>query len=795
MIRTPSIRLAAAALATTSLFALANPAAAQESQPGATTSNATVANADQTGQEADDALGGDIIVTATRRAERLQDVPIAVNAISGDQLQQSGFQSVQDIQYQIPGVQFGTSPNDAGFRLRGVGTAGGFSSSSEQNVGTVVDNVVVPFGNPVQSLGDLDRIEVLKGPQGTQFGKNASSGVVNITTRKPDLNAFGGSVSAAYGELNDYNVNGSVNVPIGGKAAVAVYAFGRGYDGFVYNTVRKEDWGKVDAYGGRAKLLWEPSDDFSAYLIGDWSRSKQFGPGQLWTLNRAPALTDPLTAARFAAVAALGVTPSFNNDVSVEDGAGYTDERNYGGSLELNLKAGDYNITSITAYRRLDLRPFIYSIDALPFPIFTAQETGADRDFLSQEVRLTSPSGGTFEYVAGLYVSRLRSGIAGQNASAQLRPAVPFDPVQLSITNGLSSTRTTTDSAAAFIDGSVRLSPTFRLLVGGRYSYDWVDAESFSAIDPAFPPNVGPNGFTVPYAARARATGSVNKGDWSGRVGLEAKPSDDVLFYGTVARGYLGPTVAFSGLSGTRTNVDPQTVIDITVGAKTQLFDRHLTLNGNIFFDTYRNLQTSVFNGLEFLTQNAGGFEAAGFEVEATYRFSRRFSINASYTYSDTYFTDYVTACPASVTVLGAAAIAGRCSAPGSTTATPLFQARGEPLAGAPKHSVTAGANFDQPITDSISLDASATYYYRSKVFYDVGNSFSQQPGYDLVGLNVGVGAPDGRWRVGAFARNLFDTRFVSSVIGLPFANAGGAVNWETRDGRRTVGVQLSGRF
>ncbi len=202
----------AVALATASSLALSMPAAAQQATtsdavaaqqspagnaPGATVSNTTAATSDQADVGPGNAVGGDIIVTATRRAERLQDVPIAVNAISGDQITKSGFQSAQDIQYQLPGVQFGTSPNDAGFRLRGVGTAGGFSSSSEQNVGTVVDNVVVPFGNPVQSLGDLDRIEVLKGPQGTQFGKNASSGVVNLTTRKPDLTRFGASATAS----------------------------------------------------------------------------------------------------------------------------------------------------------------------------------------------------------------------------------------------------------------------------------------------------------------------------------------------------------------------------------------------------------------------------------------------------------------------------------------------------------------------------------------------------------------------------------------------------------------------
>lgn len=788
-------KMLVAALGTVSVLAMATPAFAQA---GATADPAAQNDpAATTPGVVDD---GEIIVTATRRAERLQDVPLAVNALTGEQLAQSGFQNLQDIQYQIPGVQFGSSPNDSGFRLRGVGSAGGFSSSSEQNVGTVVDNVVIPFGNPMQSLGDLERVEALKGPQGTQFGKNASSGVVNITTRKPELGRFGGSAFASYGELNDYNFNASVNVPVGQTAALAVYGFARGNDGFVENVVNKQDWGATDVWGTRAKLLWKPSDTFSAYLIGDYAKGTQVGPGALWTFNRFPT-GNPLAAARNATVTALGITPGFRNDKSAENTATTMRDENYGGSLELNLALGDYNLTSVSAYRVYDTGQITFGIDSYPLPIFTGNNNTAaagdgDRTFASQELRVTSPTGAPVEYVAGIYLSRLKTGLDGYN-SAQLRPALPFSTQpQLSITSGRSTTRTQTDSAALFVDGAIRVTDQFRILAGGRYNYDWVDARSFSVADPDYPSGtVGANGFTVPYSPRPLSTGSTKRGDWSGRIGFEVKPARDIMFYGTLARGYLGPTVTFSGLTGAQVTVDPQTVVDITMGAKTQLFDRKLTLNGNIFYDRYKDLQTSVFNGLEFLTENAGGFEAAGFEVEATWRFNRNLSVNAAYTYSDTYFTDYVTACPDSTVAAGAAAVAAQCNAPGSTATTPLFQARGEPLSGAPKHSVTAGVDYEQPITDRLTLDASASYYYRSETQYDPGELYARQPGYDLVGLNIGIGAPDGAWRVGAFARNLFDTRFHAAVIGLPFTAGAGAVNWNTRDGRRTIGGQVAIRF
>jgi iron complex outermembrane receptor protein len=780
-------------------FAQDMPAAPADRQPGATESNTTVADQGAPGAADDATSSGDIVVTATRRAERLQDVPLSVTALSGDQLAEAGFQNLTDIQYQTSGVQFGTSPNDAGFRLRGVGTAGGFSSSSEQNVGTVVDNVVIPFGNPVSSLGDLDRVEVLKGPQGTQFGKNASSGVVNITTRKPDLDKVGGSAFASYAELDEHDVHGAINVPMGGKAAVSVFAFHRQHDGYIDNIVRNEKWGGEESYGVRGKLLWQPTDNFSAYLIGDWSRYTQKGPGQLWTLNRLPSFANPLMAARFGAVLALGVEPGLKNETSVEDTGGFQDDRNYGASLELNLGLGEYNLTSITAYRRLDAKPSSFGIDGTQFPIFTVQDSRVDRSFLSQEIRLTSPTGSRFEYVAGVYYSRQKvglGGVDGSGSSAILRPAFPFsgDP-QINVSAGITYSGTTSESEAGFIDGGFRIVEGLRLIGGLRIQHDQVDAVSFSVINPAYPPGVGPNGFVVPYTPRARATGATSKTDWSGRAGLEYKPTRDVMFFGTIARGYLGPTVTFSGLTGSRVEVAPQTVRDITIGAKTQFFDRRLTLNGNIFFDSYKNLQTSVFNGFEFLTENAGGFTAKGFEVDANVKVSKRFALNGSFTYSKTRFTDYVTACPNFILAQGNAAVASQCNAPGSVAGTPLFQARGEPLSGAPRYSATAGADFNQPIGDHLLLDASLNYYYRSRVQYDVGNPWSSQPGYSTVGGTIGFGDANDKWRAAIFVRNLFDKHFVSSVIGLPFSDPGGEVNWNTREGRRTIGGSIELRF
>ncbi|KQN04705.1 hypothetical protein ASE85_06810 [Sphingobium sp. Leaf26] len=755
-------------------------------------------------QEAADAApaGVDIVVTATRRAERLQDVPLAVSAIGAEQLAATGFKDLTNIAYTFSGVQFGTTPNDAGFRVRGVGTLGGFTSASEAPVGLVVDNVVVGFGSPVNSLGDLERIEVLKGPQGTQFGKNASSGVINITTKKPELGAFNGNAFASYGSLNERDIHGAVNIPLGQKAALNIYAFDRAYDGFIKNTVRDESWGGQHFYGTRAKLLIEPTDGFSVYVIGDYSRQKQKGPGQTWTLNKlSAAQTAPggIAGLPFVNFAALGVNPGLHNDVSIEDGQGYYDVENYGASLQADLELGDYTLSSITAYREFNEAPYTYSIDGLPYEKFFAKAKGETKRFYSQELRLTSPSGQPLEYIAGLYLSRQKSGLGG-GQSAILRPALPYSSFPtVSITSGYNVTRTTSDSAALFFDGKYHITDTLSLIGGGRLTRDKVKASNFSYVDTDLDPFVPPmpsNGFTpsgtIPYAARDLQTGSAKKTDVSGRFGMEYKPDRDLLFYATFARGYLGPTVTFSGLTGTRSSVAPQTVKDLTAGAKMQFLDRTLTLNINGFWDKYKDLQTSVFNGQEFLTENAGGAEVKGFEIEMVARPVKEFSVNASLTYSDAKFTDYLTACPSVFVLAGTSATV--CNAPGSTATTPLYQAKGQVLPGSPKYSIVLGATWEKPVTETLTFDASANLSFRSKTQNAVGDKNTIQPAYEIVNLNIGLGDADGAWRIGGFVRNLFKTDFNSAILGLPFSD-GGYVNWRSREAERTFGVSLEGRF
>lgn len=721
-----------------------------------------------------------VTVTASRRSERLQDVPLAVSAVSGTQLENAGVRSLSDIATAVSGVTFGLSPQDAGFRVRGVGTLGGFSSASEQPVGVVVDGVVMGLGPVVDSLNDVERVEVLKGPQGTQFGKNASSGVVSIITRRPSTKRLEGELSLSYGSLNEHDVNAQLNVPINDIAALGVSLFDKGYDGYLHNLSRNEDWGGIHQWGARAKLLLKPAGNLDVLLSADFSKSRMKGQQQLWSLRSAPAAL----AAEFSAA---GITPGNDNTATSEGAEGFEHINASGVSAELNYRFGDYTFTSISAHRARDTQ-LRYGLDTRAA---TVMEGGGDKTYAqdSQEFRITSPKG-ALEYVAGLYWSRLKS---DTGESAWLQPSQLGAPVPagvfVSLTNGINYTSTDSRSTALFGDGKLQLTPALRLLAGARYTQDRVSAANWTDASQVTAQLGQPAGFLVPSTDRVRQEGQVSANKASGRLGLEWKPGQDLMLFATVARGYLGPTVAFSGLTGTRSNVLPQTVNDLTIGAKSQFLDRTLTLNVSLFQDTYTNLQVGRFDAAtsEFLTENAGGMRSKGFEIDGQAVLGGGFRARASLTYADAKFTSYETVCPTTGDT-------ARCylAADGKTS---LFQGAGEAVPGAPKLTASLGLDHGLSFDNGFQLDSTVNFAWRGATSYGVGETLYRQDGYGVLNLAFKLTPESDRWHLGLWARNLLDKHYQSAVIGLPFAPPGGVVNWNTRDARRTLGVTVGAKF
>ena len=353
---------------------------------------ATPADAATTPEEA---TPSEIVVTAQKRTERLQDIPLAVSVIGGEALEASARPSIEGAAQLVPALNFlksGTTLNQTIF-LRGVGTAS-FSIAGEPSVSTVVDGVVFArSGEAFSDLIDVARLEVLRGPQGTLFGKNASAGVINITTRQPERE-FGGSLDASFFEGEEYRVKGAVNVPLSadGNLLSRFTGFYGSYDGNIRNVTLGRDVNGYRHYGGRAQFVYEPTSDLRIALTGDYHKNKDDCCAEI-------IATGPLTAAGLPGSSlAFTVLPTPRGDKTrriTQNLVTRTEEEGWGVSLQADIALGTHTLTSISSYREWDNLE-IRDGDWLdrPYVGFTQlHDTGPQTtDTLTQELRITSPA-------------------------------------------------------------------------------------------------------------------------------------------------------------------------------------------------------------------------------------------------------------------------------------------------------------------------------------------------------------------------------------------------------------------
>ena len=363
----------------------------------------------QTSEGASDTALTDIVVTAQRRQEKAQSVPISITSVTGQALEDSGFTSLTDLQYVVPGVQYDPTQG-AAFQIRGVGSTS-FDFSNAKSVNVVVDDVVMDAqrDNGLIGLTDIQRVDVLMGPQGTLFGKNSTSGVIAITTNKPVIGQFSGTAYASYGERNDRNANATVNVPISDRAALRVSGFALGQDGKGRYVVLDRNLGLVSEWGVRGKLLFQPSPSLDLLLAGEYThhidtaiRVPVGGP-----TGSAFAPAAALTAAQIA----LGVVPGPENADSADGSLGHNTTTNKGGSLHVNYEMGQHTLTSITAYRETtfdnDTPANLLPRDVYAFIPFNSGRLKTNK--FSEEIHFASPTGGTIEYLLGAFYNKLNA--------------------------------------------------------------------------------------------------------------------------------------------------------------------------------------------------------------------------------------------------------------------------------------------------------------------------------------------------------------------------------------------------
>lgn len=745
--------------------ATAAPAVAQEAEP---------ASSEQATQL------GEIIVTAARREQRLQDVPVAVTAVSGETLERSNFREVTDLQYLAPNVTFSaTNPvaNGGGFQVRGVGTQT-YDSGVEQTVGLVVDGVVIglPRDPGATGFADVERIEVLRGPQGTLFGKNASAGVIQIITRNPRLEETSGELSLSYGERNEQVARGAVNLPLGSTATARLSAFYTAQDGAIPYVNHDGAIGDRENQGVRGKLLWQPSDVLSFVLTAEHQEGFARDSPILRSLGVNPRYN--------ALFDAYPVKPGEGTFLAFDDGDWTAETAVNGVSLQADYSLGDFTLTSITAWRATEMSQFS-DIDHAPIDIFNFSDGGLDSSQFTQEFRLTSPSGERLEYVAGLFY--FKTDIEGWTTQKgdflKFVTGIPVYPPAVLYGERVQSSAT--ESYAAYGQATFALTEQFKLIGGLRYTNDTTSGSL--QVNPV--PGYLTYGTLLPY------DGEVDADNASGRVGVQYEPSRDLMAYATYSTGYKGP--AIDSVAGVVQRVRPETVESYEVGLKSTLLDGRMILNGAIYAADYSDFQTQALDLTSATPRlgltNAGLMRVRGVELEATLQLAPGLTVAGGAAYSDATFKDYTGPCysgqPVSPTVgEGCYALPG---APGTFVANYA----GQRLANAPEWSYNLRTSYERSVGGDLQVDASANWSWRDDTFAITADPESVVDAYGILNASIGIGREDGSWRLGLYARNLLDQMFYGSYPAFNLFNPGGYERVISPDAFRTVGVNLAVAF
>ena len=729
----------------------------------------------------------DIVVTAQRRAERLRDVPLAVSAYTGNALQQQQITTVTDLRQVNPSLNFTPSANarGEGFAIRGVGTAI-FSDTVEQSVGVVVDGVVLGrSGQATSDLLDVDRIEVLRGPQGLLFGKNASAGVIAIYTRRPQLGASTVDMFASYGTYNEIKFNTAGNIPLGERMAIRVAVGHQSADGTIRNIVRNEDVNNRDEQNLRAKLRFQASESVDLELRGDYLQRES-------RCCAFTALSAPLTTAFGAVNAAVGIVPGRGNDEIAANREFFQNVVAGGVSGEANVELGFATLTSITAWRRW-VNTDNNDPDLLPLPILEINKGESRLRQFSQEVRLASPGGGTVEWVAGLFYYRQRNRTAGEQTGTLGAVALP------TLLGTTLDTVTDNFSRAVFGQVTVRPAAAIKLIGGLRYTKEDVDLELVQARAPTAIA-------TIPGRFSGTINGKTKADNWSYRVTGQVDVSPEMMVYATHARGFKGPGINTLGVSTSVTEVvRPEIPTTWEIGTRGAFLDNRLGFAVAAFRTDYKDFQAQIFDqGVvpgRFRVTNAGELKTRGIELELNARPAPGLTLRANGAFLDAKYGEFENiACFTGQPILPFGTVRTndreciRSSA--SVGATAVTNGTGNRLSNVPKYNYSLFGRYEAPVGE-LKAFAQANWNWRSKVsFSAAGDPNLVENSYGLLGGSIGIGAADDRWTATFWARNLLDDYYATNIISQPVLNAIGVYSqFYAPDARRLVGASLAFRF
>lgn len=710
----------------------------------------------------------EVVVFAQKRAENLNDVPLAVSVVSGDALGSTATVSSESLVNLVPSLTFrkGTTNVNSSFNLRGVGTIS-FSSGVEPSVSTVLDGVVLArSGMAFSDLLDIDRIEVLRGPQGTLFGKNSSAGVVQIITKDP-TDSFDGYAEVSGTDDDEYRVRSVLSGPVSDTVSARLGGFYGTYDGNIKNVFNDEDVNGYERYGVRGKIVWDASSAVTVRLTGDYMKANDDCCADVIGFVDT---TQPRNALVLLPSIAP-VNPGDENRAVDNDLVPKTEDESWGFSAQVDWEIGNHTLTSITALRgweNTEFRDGDFRSDA-PRWVSSSVPAGDTRlhddgtlefDQLTEELRIASPTGGFVEYVGGLfYYSTDQDNVFTRRIRQCTASTLPADangriPCDASSTfvehSGTANFSTKLENYAAFGNLAFNITDAFRLLAGGRYTSDDLEY-TFRRVStsPTAVPGIQP-AFS---SSAALVPPNIDQDDFSYRAGLQYDLTDDVMVYATYTDGYKGPAfnIFFNMNPNNTLPIAEEDVKASEAGIKTTLFDGRLIMNLAAFHAQYEGFHANSFvqvagSTVSTLT-NAGDVRTQGAEVDFMFRPFDDFSLSGGVAYTD-----------AEITKANCAAGA----------AASCLQRKGKQLAFSPELKLSASAEYRLPLGEQMPFDVriNTSYAYQSDVNYDLDrNPLADQKAYGLWDLGLSLGDRDERYRLSLLAKNLADKSYTTLKV------------------------------
>jgi len=756
----------------------------------------------------------EVVVTAQKRVQSIQDVPISITALSGDDLDKRGLIDLSDVAETVPNFEMPVSntSRNVSIRIRGIGSSG-TNPGIEPSVGVFLDGIYQPtsamaFGE----LGDIQSVEILRGPQGTLYGRNTPIGALNVTTRAPSSETEG-QIRLGMGNAGQYWMNGYVGGELGENLSGRLVAYTRNLDGFEENAFTGEDVNGYEQSGFRGKLRYQPSEKLDVNVIASFSEqtkncciAEQIDPTGSDSIAQTPNVKPGTGQYDFLSVFNQNGRQFSNYDDSdhVVHAADKPNDATDNTSLSVQLDytmANDLVLTSITSYQDWvnDTR-----IAHASLPIVLA-DVGQELDnsITSQELRITSPLGGKIDYLAGVYLYSQDTTFSSDItllAEAETRtfasPNAPFCLPPAGCTVSVGDTNNSvflqdTQSTAIFGTMTYHIDDQWDVTLGLRQSDDEKTASAVHGTDPngslAFN-NLVFAGGTFPEEVRKDSALTYN-------LNTRYQLDDDIMLFATAATGFKSGGFNSRRL---RPNSDwefeEENSTSIEAGVKSYLLDRQLMLNATIYRSDVEDFQETALNdsGTGFIVNNAGDQRVQGLEMDFAYAANDNWLIEGSYATLDAEYTDF----PDAECGIGETP---------DNPATKTCNRTGEQPGLTPEYSGSLAVQYDRPVSGGERmLRLRADYNFRAKqnLTRVTKDYLADVDALGLLNLRASLSQAEGNWTLEAYINNATDESYYVQAAKQPlggllgaggYNGAAGMVGWYGQP--RDVGIQLTRNF